>query len=110
MVVWTINANAGDKLLIRAEPVERAGTLFPFLRLYSPTGVLLDQDARSVAEVGCRATNNGPYVVVVSSGGANFNTAGSYRLTLARTGEGVSVSAGDEGGTLTNGFAYKGNI
>jgi hypothetical protein len=102
--VWTFTANIGDSIVVRAGETNAGSLLTPWVRMYSPTGVLLDSNSGSSAgEVTFRATNSGAFMVVM----ADANDAGSeslaYRLTLAKTGEAVVTAAGDDGGTLTNG-------
>ena len=62
------------------------------------------------AEASFRATNSGTFTVVVGDGNGGATGTGPYRLTLAKTGAPITVSAGDEGGTLTNGVMYTGVI
>jgi hypothetical protein len=57
-----------------------------------------------------RATNSGTFLVVVSDGNGGLFGAGDYRLTLAKTGDPVVVSAGDDGGPMTNGVTHTGTI
>lgn len=112
---WTFTAAVGDSLVLRAgEVTDSGGTqgFTPALRLYGPSGALLDSDTRNlnVVEVGVTATSGGTYVVVVSDGGAYLDAAGTYRLDFARSPGAVEVSAGDEGGPLTNGGTHAGSI
>jgi hypothetical protein len=53
---------------------------------------------------------NGTHLVVVGSAGGGFTGSGTYRLSLAKTPGAVTVSAGDEGGPLTNGGVLAGTI
>jgi len=48
--------------------------------------------------------------VVVGDGNGGLFGSGDYRLTLAKTGDPVVVSAGDDGGPLTNGVMHLGTI
>src|SRR5207249_2629530 len=85
--------------------------LFPWLRVFGPNGVLLAQDFNAAAaEVTVRATNSGTFLVVVGDGNAGRFGTGNYRLSLAKTGSPLVISANDEGGSLTNGTTYLGNI
>jgi len=62
---WTFSANAGEYVIVRMGEVTTTG-FTPWLRLYSPNGVLLDQDFNAgAAEVAFRATNSGVSAVVV---------------------------------------------
>src|SRR5205823_3820854 len=62
------------------------------------------------AEVAIRATNTGPFLVVVGDGNGALSGSGIYRLTLAKTGDPVVVGLGDTGGPLTNGLTTVGTI
>ena len=48
--------------------------------------------------------------VLVSDGNGALSGSGTYRLTLAKTGDPVVVSAGDEGGPMTNGVMHLGTV
>src|SRR5438093_459511 len=87
----------------------------PWIRLVSPTGVLLGSSATGTgaSDVAATAPTSGTYTVIVGSltgfGGAIDGT-GSYLLTLAQGPGAVVVSAGDEGGPMTNGATNAGTI
>src|SRR6185503_9977690 len=107
--VWTFTANAGENLVVRLGELSSAETLYPWLRLFGPDGQLLDNNYNpAVAEVWFRATNSGTFIVMVGDGNNGNYGAGYYRLTLAKTGSSIVVSAGDEGGPLTNGVTHIG--
>src|SRR2546430_1834367 len=84
-----------------------------WIRLVSPTGVLLGNSAtgQGAADVAATAPTSGTYTVIVGSylSGAIDGT-GSYLLTLAKGPGTVVVSAGDEGGPMTNGATNAGSI
>src|SRR5437016_3196139 len=86
----------------------------PWIRLVSPTGVLLATSSAG-ASAGQAATNEPPtgtYTVIVGTNdgfGRNEDT-GSYLLTLAKGPGAFVTSAGDEGGLLTNGATQAGTI
>ena len=108
---WTFSASVGDSFAVRMGDVDGAATLYPWLRLLGPNGALLDQDFTPVAaEVFFRATNSGTFTVLVADGNSGQVGTGLYRLTLAKTGEPVSVSSGDEGGLMVNGTMHTGSI
>jgi trimeric autotransporter adhesin len=109
--LWTFTANSGDNLVVRMGEITDTNTFYPWVRLYSPTGVLLDSSYNtSAAEVAVRATNSGTFMVVVGDGNGGFSGSGAYRLTLAKTGDPVVVSPGDNGGPMTNGVMHTGTI
>jgi len=108
---WTFSASVGDSFAVRMGDVDGTATLYPWLRLLGPNGALLDQDFTPVAaEVFFRATNSGMFTVLVADGNNGQVGTGAYRLTLAKTGEPVSVSPGDEGGLMVNGTMHTGSI
>src|SRR5437764_1315103 len=85
----------------------------PWIRLVSPTGVLLGSSATGTgaSDVAATAPTSGTYTVIVGSltgfGGASDGT-GSYLLTLAQGPGAVEVSTGDEGGPMTDGATNAG--
>jgi hypothetical protein len=107
---WTFTASAGDGIIVRmGELVSSA--LTPHLRLYGPDGVLLDSSsADTAAEVTIRATNSGTFLVVADDLTSGWVGTGNYRLSLAKTGSPIVVSAGDEGGPMTGAAEYEGMI
>ena len=109
--LWTFSANNGDNLVVRMGEITDTNTFYPWVRLYGPDGALLDSSYNSAAaEVSMRATNSGTFLVVVGDGNSALSGLGEYRLTLAKTGDPVVVSAGDNGGPLTNGVMHLGTV
>ena len=110
--VWTFSANSGDSIQIRMGETVSGSPLTPALWLYGPNGVLLDSYGASGAasEVSFQATNSGTFTVIAGDFSSGFSGSGAYRLTLAKTGDPVVTSAGDEGGPLTNGVMHTGTI
>jgi hypothetical protein len=69
------------------------------------------QDFNAAAgEVAVRATNSGRFMVVAADGNNGLFGAGNYRLTLAKSGEPLVISAGDEGGEMNGSGVYDGSI
>src|SRR5437899_1925140 len=86
----------------------------PWIRLVSPTGVLLATSSAgaSAVQVATNAPTTGTYTVIVGTNdgfGRNEDT-GSYLLTLAKGPGAFATSSGDEGGDLTNGATQAGTI
>src|SRR3989454_6416556 len=86
----------------------------PWIRLVSPTGVLLATSSAgaSAVEVATNAPTTGTYTVIVGTNdgfGRNEDT-GSYLLTLTKGPGAFVTSAGDEGGDLMNGATHAGTI
>ena len=110
--VWTFTASAGQAIVVRVgEITDNTGNFEPWVRLYSPTGALLGSGFGAVAgEVTVTAASSGTFIVVVGDGNSALSGTGTYRLTLAKTGDPVVVSSGDEGGPMTNSVMHTGTI
>ena len=99
--LWTLDATAGEAIIVRMGETSAGSTLTPWLRLYGPDGTLLDHSyAAAAAEIAVTALTTGAYLVVVGDNTSGWVGTGPYRLTLAKTGSPVTVSPGDEGGPL----------
>src|SRR5439155_1739322 len=113
---WTFTATQGDYITLSMGTVAPASAHFaPWIRLVSPTGVLLGNSAtgQGAGNVAVTAPTSGTYTVIVgSNSGATgfFDGTGSYLLTLAQGPGAVVVSAGDEGGPMTDGATNAGTI
>ena len=108
---WTFTANAGESIVVWTGEITAGSTLLPWLRVFGPNGALLVEDFNaSAAEVTVRATNSGTFLVVVGDGNNGRGGTGNYRLSMAKTGSALTISAGDEGGALTNGTTHLGSI
>ncbi len=110
--VWNFTASAGESITVRMGEMVSGSALTPAVWLLGPNGVLLDSYVNSgaAAEVYFRATNSGTFTVVVGDYSNAYAGSGAYRLTLAKTGSPIVVSAGDEGGMLINGIMHTGAI
>ena len=110
--LWTFSATAGDSIVLKMGQITETGPFDPWIRLYGPNGALLDsQTDVSSTEITLRATNSGTFLVVVGNNPYYSDAAsGTYFLNLAKTGDAIVVSPGDEGGPLTNGAIHQGSI
>jgi hypothetical protein len=110
--VWTFSAIAGENITLRMGELTNGSALTPALWLYGPNGALLEAYGSSsvASEVSVRATNSGTFTVVAGDFSSFYAGSGGYRLTLAKTGDAIVTSAGDEGGPLTNGVMHTGAI
>ena len=111
---FTFTANAGDTVVLRIGQVTGGSYFVPWLRVYGPGEVLIglpDPAHAYASELVITATNGGTYRVEVSDGayGGTANS-GTYELNFFDIQTGVAVSAGDEGGPLTNGTLNAGTI
>jgi len=110
--IWNFTASAGENITVRMGELVSGSSLTPAVWLYGPDGRLLDSMGNSgfAAEVSVRATNSGTFTVVVGDFSNAWGGSGGYRLTLAKTGSPLVISAGDEGGALVNGLMHTGTI
>jgi hypothetical protein len=109
--MWSFTANAGDSISLSIGLVDPSATLRPFIRLRNPQGVEVGSDASTLrAAIDITAAQGGLYTLVVASGASVPTGTGSYVLTLAQTPGAFVVSAGDEGGAMTNGANHPGVI
>jgi hypothetical protein len=112
MDVWTFHAEAGQNIVVRMGELVANSTLTPYLRLFDPSGALLDSyGAGGVAsEVSARATNSGTFTVIAADLTAFYTGSGTYRLKLMKTSSPLLVGASDNGGALTGNTNYDGTV
>ncbi len=104
---WTFSANVGDTIILRCGELSGSASYNPYLRLLTPTGVLMAQNNGGAdSYISVRATNSGTFSAIVSSGFAN--QTGTYNLRLVKAPGAFIVPAGDEGGALVNGGNHTG--
>src|SRR5207253_2983116 len=111
---WTFTATQGDYIAQSVGTETQATAHFdPWIRLVSPTGVLLGNSSTQTgaSNVAATAPTSGTYTVIIGTylGGFSDGT-GSYLLTLAKGPGALEVSTGDEGGPMTNGATNAGSI
>src|SRR2546428_401914 len=111
---WTFTATQGDYIALSVGTVTQTTAHFaPWIRLVSPTGVLLGnsftQTGASNVAVNGTPRSTSPAMIANSVGGFYDGTE-SYRLTLAQGPGAAVVSTGDEGGPMTNGASNAGSI
>jgi choice-of-anchor C domain-containing protein len=105
--LWTFNGSTGDTIVLRAGDTFAGGSYFPWLRLYGPSGVLIAQNAdQSDSYVSHRATNSGPFTVLMGSYYTDY--IGTYRLYFAKAPGDFMIPAGDEGGVIGSGITNSG--
>src|SRR5881398_1999870 len=113
---WSFTATQGDYIALSMGEVAPATAGFqPWIRLVSPTGVLLGNGiGTSAVQIAATAPTSGTYTVIVGTNdgtvSARNNDTGSYLLTLAKGPGTFATSAGDEGGPMTNGATHAGTI
>ena len=102
---WTFTATAGERIAIHIGETVDNNDFRPWLRLSAPDGAVLANTSglEAAAADSVLASITGTYVVIVASFDSGFDGTGTYRLTMAKTPGPITVSAGDQGGPLTNG-------
>jgi hypothetical protein len=110
--VWTFTATAGERIAVHIGQITETDDFRPWIRLWSPNGASLGDTAGVDADVidDVVAPVTGTYLIQVASFDPGFDGTGTYRLTMTHTPGPISVSAGDEGGPLTNGAMHTGEI
>jgi uncharacterized repeat protein (TIGR01451 family) len=108
---WTFTATAGSAIVVSAAEIGGDSDLWPWVRIYAPNNALLASAYNAVtAQAAVTATLTGTYTVVVATNDAGNDATGDYRITLALVPGTPVVSAGDEGGPLTNGANHAGAL
>src|SRR5439155_1651835 len=104
-------ATAGDRIAVHIGEIADAGDFSPWIRLWSPTGTSLGDTwnvgAAVIDDVVPPVT--GPYLVLVARANVGLDGTGTYRLTMTHTPGPITVSPGDDGGSLTNGAMHAGD-
>src|SRR5947199_110103 len=101
---WSFTATQGDYIALSMGEVAPATAGFqPWIRLVSPTGVLLGNGiGTSAVQIATTppptGTNPFPFTTLFRSVSARNDDTGSYLLTLAKGPGTFATSAGDEGG------------
>jgi hypothetical protein len=107
---WTFTATKNDGITVSLGKVlgNESDAFGPWIRLKGPDGALLRESyavytTENSVQVDQQAPLTGTYTVLVANRFVNQVSPASYVLTLAKTPGPYTVSAGDEGGPLTNG-------
>src|SRR5438132_1406381 len=111
---WTFTATQGDYIALSVGTVtQTTAHVSPWIRLVSPTGVLLGNSSTQTgaSNIAATAPTSGTYTVIIGSYlGGFYDGTGSYLLMHARDTGAAYVSTGDEGGPMTNGATNAGSI
>lgn len=109
---WTSTAAQGDHLVVGLGETGTFNVDFvPWIRVFTPTGVLVAQNYRNqAAQVDFLAPAVGGYTVVVGTADAGYDGLGDYRINLAKVPGAFIVPAGDEGGALQTSTTHTGTI
>jgi hypothetical protein len=112
--LWTFNAKTGEGIMVWMGNTSTNGHLDPWLRVYGPDGALVvplyGGYGYKAEGFNFRAPTNGVFIVVLTGGSYPNDGEGSYRLTVAKTGDPIITAPGDQGGPMTNGFMHTGRI
>ena len=83
---YTFDLAANDSAVVALAKTTGTATLYPHLRIYSPSGSLLASEVgSSVAERFFQASQSGTYTAVVLDGGVYGTGTGDYQLSLSGT-------------------------
>ena len=119
---WTFTATQGDAIALSIGKVVPSATLWPWIRLVSPSGVTVGQGfGLAAAQIVDRnfgavtAPETGTYTVIVgswdgSASSTSYAGTGTYVLSLVKAPGSIVISAGDEGGPMGNGTTHTGAI
>jgi hypothetical protein len=110
---WSFTANQGNLIVLSIGEVSSTSTLWPWIRLMSPTGAIIGEHwGYSVAQINLTAPSSGTYSVIVGSndGSGIYSGTGNYMLTLVKVPGSLLTLVGDEGGVMFDGVSYDGNI
>jgi hypothetical protein len=110
--VWTFTAAAGERIGIHVGETTQTDDFRPWIRLWAPNGAVLGSTSNVAAAAidGVVAPVSGTYLVLVGSFDSGLDGTGTYRLTSVHTAGANTVSEGDEGGALTVGAIFTGQI
>jgi hypothetical protein len=106
--MWTFSASKGDNIYLRLATTNFVGGS-PKFQVNGPDGkVIQTPNVQSDSWVQFTPTNSGTFTVTVKE--AIVSTYGTYVLRLAQSPEPFVVTAGDEGGVLSNNATHYGTI
>jgi hypothetical protein len=109
--IWTFTANTGDRIALHIGQTAETDDFRPWIRLWAPNGASLgDVSGVDATAIEAIASVSGQYLVLVASFDPGFDGEGSYRLTMTHTPGPITITAGDDGGPLTNGALHTGEI
>ena len=111
---WTFTAAQNDYIAVSVgePPFGEVDPGFnPWIRLISPTGVVIGNSAGTlVGQIEVAAPLSGTYTVIVGTNDSFNDAEGEYHLTLAKVPGTVVVPLDDQGGAMTNGANHLGHI
>lgn len=109
--MWSFTATQGEALVIAMAETQGDADFTPWIRLFGPTGALVQDNWDGTAVQHWRAAPaTGTYTLIVGTRDVGTDASGTYRLTLAKSPGAFTVPAGDDGGVMTNGANHTGTI
>ena len=109
--IWTFTATKGDYVAIALAETVAGGDLVPWLRVTGPTGATIVNSAgAAVAEGAFNAPTSGTYTVTVATDDPGQDAVGDYTITLAKGPGALTLSPGDQGGSMINGTIHTGSL
>jgi hypothetical protein len=107
--MWTVTANAGDRIVLQISKLAGGASFVPQLELFGPTGGRISGDSGvTAARIDAQAPYSGTYTILVSA--VSPEAAGNYQLQLVQIPKALTVPNGDEGGALADGVDQAGTI
>lgn len=107
--MWTLTANAGERIVLQATKLTGGAAFVPQLELFGPDGTRLGTESGgTVARIDAQAPTKGTYTAMVSA--LSPDGAGTYQLQLFQVLAALTVPTGDEGGPLADGVPQNGTI
>src|SRR5439155_774799 len=111
---WTFTATQGDYIALSVGTETQATAHFaPWIRLVSPTGALLGNSSTQTgaSNIAATAPTSGTYTVIIGRDRKSVEEGKSVELRRLAQGPGtVVVSAGDQGGAITDRATNAGSI
>jgi hypothetical protein len=109
--VFSVTMAAGDRITMHLGEVTDDNDFAPWIRLWSPTGIEVAENwGLAGVAIEAVAPVTGSYVVMVASNDSGYDATGTYRLETMHTPGPPTITAGDQGGPLTNGAVHTGAI
>ncbi|MEE2732533.1 MAG: pre-peptidase C-terminal domain-containing protein [Pseudomonadota bacterium] len=108
---WSFSAEANDTVLIQVADINGDAGFQPQISLFDAFGNEVQTNwGNSAADLKVQLTKGGQYTVIVRESTGDVPDTGAYQLYFTNTSESLVVPAGDQGGVVTNGGVYDGEI
>ena len=104
---WTFSVDEGDYIAVSAGDGASESDITPYIALISPSGERLGYSNYGSC-IRKRSTEDGLYTVIIRD--SSDNDIGLYEVSLVVSGETLTISADDQGGTISYGESESGTI